>query len=334
MFGVATRLPLLVVLALVAVAAQAVEIDYVTVGNPRNANDTHGDGYGGVDYVYNIGTYEVTAGQYTEFLNKVGGVDTYGLYNAGMAIANWGSEITQSGGGTLSNPYTYSVSSAFVNRPVNFVSWGDSARFANWMHNSQPAGAQDLTTTEDGAYYLNGATSTAALMAITREADWKWALPTEDEWYKAAYYKGGSTNAGYWFYPTCSDALPGRDLADLSGNNANYGGDPYPIDPPYYKTVVGEFQNSDSPYGTFDQGGNEWEWTEAVTSASRRGRRGGSYNWEAATLHASCRFDADPADESQSFGFRVARIPEPGSITLLVCGALGLLAYGWRRRRG
>jgi hypothetical protein len=25
-------------------------------------------------------------------------------------------------------------------------------------------------------------------------------LPTADQWYKAAYYKGGSTNAGYWDY--------------------------------------------------------------------------------------------------------------------------------------
>ena len=26
------------------------------------------------------------------------------------------------------------------------------------------------------------------------------AKSTEDQWYKAAYYKGGSTNAGYWDY--------------------------------------------------------------------------------------------------------------------------------------
>ncbi|MCP3885722.1 MAG: PEP-CTERM sorting domain-containing protein, partial [Propionibacteriaceae bacterium] len=40
-----------------------------------------------------------------------------------------------------------------------------------------------------------------------------------------------------------------------------------------------------------------------------------------------------PAGENSDVGFRVAAIPEPSSITLLVCGALGLLVYGWRRRR-
>ena len=49
--------------------------------------------------------------------------------------------------------------------PVNVVSWGDVARFSNWMQNGQPTGAQDLTTTEDGSYYLNGAMTDAALLA-------------------------------------------------------------------------------------------------------------------------------------------------------------------------
>jgi len=32
-----------------------------------------------------------------------------------------------------SGGYTYSVSSDYANRPVDFVSWGDAARFANWL---------------------------------------------------------------------------------------------------------------------------------------------------------------------------------------------------------
>jgi formylglycine-generating enzyme required for sulfatase activity len=38
------------------------------------------------------------------------------------------------------------------------------------------------------------------------------------------------------------------------------------IGSPYYRMNVGEFENSDSPYGTFDQGGNIWEWNEAIFS--------------------------------------------------------------------
>jgi len=38
------------------------------------------------------------------------------------------------------------------------------------------------------------------------------AVTSEDEWYKAAYYKGGGIDAGYWDIPTSSDALPGTDM--------------------------------------------------------------------------------------------------------------------------
>jgi sulfatase modifying factor 1 len=82
----------------------------------------------------------------------------------------------------------------------------------------------------------------------------------------AAYYKGGSTNSGYWDYSTRSNTAPGTDLADVSGNNANYftSWDNYPIAEGKYTTLVGEFQNSPSPYGTFDQGGNVEEWNETT----------------------------------------------------------------------
>ena len=36
----------------------------------------------------------------------------------------------------------------------------------------------------------------------------KFWIPTFDEWFKAAYYKGGSTNAGYWTGPFRADGEP------------------------------------------------------------------------------------------------------------------------------
>jgi len=187
-----------------SVGQAKVVIETVPVGDSGNVPDTRYDpvGYGGVDYFYRIGKFEVTAGQYCEFLNKVAGVDRYGLYHPGMAHDYWGSEITRTGAGNLLDPYTYSVSPAYVNRPVNYISWGDAARFCNWMHNGQPSGRQDIPTTEDGSYYLNSATSDAELLFVTREPDATWVIPSEDEWYKAAYYRGGGTNTGYWDYPT------------------------------------------------------------------------------------------------------------------------------------
>ena len=66
-----------------------------------------------------------------------------------MGSSNGG--ITRSGG---SGSYTYSAIAGRGNMPVNFVSFYDALRFANWLHNGQPTGAQDNTTTEDGAYTI------------------------------------------------------------------------------------------------------------------------------------------------------------------------------------
>ena len=284
--------------------ASAVNIETVPVGNPGNAPDN--TGYGAVDYVYRIGKFEVTAGQYCEFLNAVAKTDTYGLYNTDMdtAVNSYGCNIKRSGSPGI---YTYSVTSDWANRPVNYVSWGDAARFSNWLTNGQPTGAQDASTTEDGSYYLNGATTDEQLLAVTRKACATWVIPSEDEWYKAAYHKKDGVTGNYWDYPTSSDSTPGRDMTEGTnpGNNANYYGSPCPIDPPYYTTLAGEFELSDSPYGTFDQGANVWEWTEAIVD-SKRGMRGGEFAGPVDLLHASYRHKDNPTWDAYNIGFRVA----------------------------
>src|SRR5215213_4281486 len=189
-------------LALLCVgAAHGISIDTVLVGDIGNANDpATGNLYGGVTYAYNIGKYEVTVGQYTAFLNAVAATDTYSLYNTAMAMDLSAAGILQSGS---SGGYTYSVIGS-AGHPVTYVNWGDAARFANWLHNGQPTGAEGPGTTETGAYMLDGAESREALSAITRNADATWFIPTESEWYKAAYHhpaaQGGDLD-NYWLYP-------------------------------------------------------------------------------------------------------------------------------------
>ena len=319
----------LALLGLSIAAQAAITIDTVAVGNKGNTADTRlmddgTTGYGSVGYAYNIGKYEVTAGQYTAFLNAVAATDTYGLYNTEMDSVNssYGCNIKRSDN---SGSYTYSVASDWANRPVNYVSYWDSCRFANWLGNGQGSGG-----TETGAYTLtaDGMTNNT----ITRNPGWTgWAVTSEDEWYKAAYYKGGSTNAGYWLCPTKSNTTPGRDMADASGNNANYNTGSHLIGSPYYRTEVGEFQNSDSPYGTFDQGGNVYEWNEAIRSGASRGLRGGSFSSYYSTLQAPYRYSYYPTYEFFYVGFRVSEVPEPSSIIALAGGLVGLL--GMRRRK-
>ncbi len=269
------------------IAAQAVTIDLVTVGNPGNAPDTryYGRSMGAVPYVYSMGKYEITTGQYCEFLNAVAATDTYGLYNSYMSISGAGSCMIRQLGN--SDSYTYLVDANgdglvdanWVNRPVNLVCWGDAARFCNWLYNGQPSGLQDLSTTEDGSYFLNGATSYEALIAVTRKANAGWVIPTENEWYKAAYHKNDGVTGNYWDYPTGTNSVPSNKVLNPDpGNNANYA---FAIGLPYNRTPIGEFENSESPYGTFDQGGNVWEWTEGIVFYESHGNervfRGGSY---------------------------------------------------------
>lgn len=117
--------------------AQAVTLQTVTIGNPGNPNDpATGSLYGGVNHIFNIGTYEVTLMQYTSFLNAVAATDTYGLYNLNMATDLNIAGITRSGS---SGSYTYAVLGSGL-RPVSYVSWYDAARFTNWLSNGQPGG--------------------------------------------------------------------------------------------------------------------------------------------------------------------------------------------------
>ena len=299
---------------------ESMALPTVTVGNPGNVGEWSGESYGGhgpdricgaVDYAYHIGKFEITSGQYTAFLNAVAAEDPYWLYHPHMWTSDFGCKIERTG----SSPnHAYSVAPDRADRPVNLVSWGDVARFCNWLHNGQPTGAQDLSTTEDGSYYLNGATTDPELMAIVRKPDATWVIPSEDEWYKAAYHYNDGATGNYYDYPTGSDSVPSNDLIDPDpGNNANFQrvfGD-YTIGSPYWRTDVGEFEESESAYGTFDQGGNVDEWNEAVIAGLGRGVRGGSCQRNSHALHAAFCYYENPVGEHHEIGFRVARVSAP-----------------------
>jgi formylglycine-generating enzyme required for sulfatase activity len=282
-------------------APPLVKIETVLVGDKGNAADS--TGYGAVADVFAIGKYEVTVGQYTAFLNSVAKTDPHSLYNPHMASNLNIAGIMREGS---YGSFSYSVIGS-ADQPISFVSWFDAARFANWMNN----GATNGASTETGAYTLNGATSG---VSFPKNAAATWWIPSEDEWYKAAYYKGGGTNAGYWLYPTESDSDPGNVVGGAA-NQANYNNGVYSAtqDRTYYVsqnylTDAGAFSGSGSAYGTFDQAGNLGEWNDAVIGSSR-GIRGGSWSWYENELQSSYRTSAAPSFEGSLTGFRVASVP-------------------------
>ncbi|MGO9111717.1 MAG: SUMF1/EgtB/PvdO family nonheme iron enzyme, partial [Thermoguttaceae bacterium] len=305
--------------------------------------------FGSVPYVYQMGKYDVTVGQYCQFLNSVATKsDPYGLYNTGMATDMPTFGIARNGS---SGSYSYSVTGSYsqgVNCPIFDVSWGDAARFCNWLQNGQPtSGTEGTGTTETGAYNLitssgTGATTTADLMAVTRSSTATYVIPSENEWYKAAYFdptlNGGG--GGYWGYPTKSNTPPINTLPD-TGNHANFNdaygtGNGGYTDATNYLTPVGSFVLSPGPYGTFDMGGDVWQWDESAVQSSYRVVRGGCWSYFSDYLGSSCRYMAAPTYEDEiggPVGFRVASVPEPGSIALLLAGGFCLVAFAWRRRR-
>ena len=322
-----------VLLGLLAVPARAqLEIDWVTVGDPGNAADTDPSGYGAVADAFRIMKYEFTNQQYTDFLNSVAATDIYSLYNTNMG-SNARGGITQSG---VSGSYTYAVKTNMGDKPVHYVSWFDAARVSNWLTN----GATSSSSTETGAYTLVGGQTSGNTPAVNSGATFY--VPREDQWYKAAYYKGGGTNADYWDFPTQSDSAPATVTANASGigsagstgNFANYNGAASWNGQGGNVTTVGT-NGGAGAYGSFDMGGNVWEINDLDgTTSSYRGARGNSYAYSPVSA-----FDRSfvPSDyEGDGGGFRLASsvaVPEPSTCASLAAGFVFGCWQMFRRRK-
>jgi sulfatase modifying factor 1 len=315
--------------------ADAVTINWVTVGDPGNAADN--TGYGAVAESYRIMKFEWTNSQYAAFLNAVDpdGNNPNFVYNDSMGSNARGGISFTSGAASGSK---YAAKTNMGDKPVNYVSWFDAARVANWLQNGQGSGS-----TETGAYTLNNATSGTA-PAVNSGATYY--IPTEDQWYKAAYYKGGGTNAGYWDYATQSDTAPtavtadgtGDGTAGSTGNFANYNTFADWNGQDGNVTTVGT-NGGASAYGAFDMSGNLTEWNDLdglAASGSSRGLRGGDWDFNAFSLSSSGRGTTVPSLEFDGFyGFRLASpvaVPEPST---WVMGLAGIACAGWGMwRRG
>lgn len=281
-------------------------VDFVTIGNPGNVADTTGrpNPAGSVPYAYRIAKFEITQ-WWVDIANILGGLS-----------------LARSNRDDL--------------KPVTGITWNETSRFVNWLNTSKgfhPAYKFAIQPTENGyneninpepwspgdpGYDPNN---------IYRNSLAQYFLPTENEWYKAAYYKP-STGA-YSDYATGSDTEPTAVFDSTSPNSTVYK-QSLEIGPSYYNSA-----GSLSPYGTMAQGGNVAEWTETKfdnSMSAPRSVRGGNWHNFQLDISSFARFGWPQSTRSDEIGFRVASVavPEPSSIVLLIAATIASRAA--RRR--
>jgi len=232
------------------------DTEFVNVDSEGNRPDEDYPRVGAIGAVadqFQIGKHKVSNFDYARFLNSVAVKrDPHGLYHTSMRISR---SETEDG-------YSYSAHPATEQAAVTWVSWYDALRYCNW-HNSGD--------TESGAYRFQGETRTGRR---SRSADY--FLPTEDEWYKAAYYDPES-----------------RSYRLLPLRNS-------------HKTTEHVTLREKSTYGMEGASDDIWEWTESSVGSLFRCLRSDSW-FQGNNRQAYGRFYSNPKLELGHVGFRIAR---------------------------
>jgi len=280
------------------------EISFVQISQTNNANDpASGNRYGAVPYEYRAGIYEVTESMITK-------ATASGL--VGVTAGAWTNQ----------------------NQPAGNLNWFEAAAFVNFLNtNSGKTAAYNLAWSGT-AWSMTLQSSSNAWTAggtnLYRNKNAYYFLPSENEWYKAAYYN----RTNYFLYPTASSTVPTAVTNGTATNTAVFAGNGVvPVQPAVVTNSGGR-----STYGTIGQGGNLREWNESASDGlynnanAIRAMRGGYYPALAGTLASTNRDFFDPFLVNVSFGFRVASVPEPSTYALLLLGAGAM--YLWKRRQG
>lgn len=283
---------------LVAPTSANAVIEWVAIGDHGNPDDTQPQGsFGGVDYDYSISKFETTNAEYAAFLNAKAASDPLGLYDPSMGSDIHGG-ITRSG---TPASFTYATKTGFENEAVNFVTFFDALRYANWVGNGEGNG-----DTETGAYTLLGGTETPSNeSSVVRNPGATVVVPIQDEWFKAAYYDGAG--GVYYDYPMGTDDVPTCTSPKADPNSANCGNSAI-----RGVTEVGAYTGSPSPYGTFDQGGNVAEWNENTAFGGGRAVRGGGWTGLTTPLRASSVGSWAATTDNSSLGFRLVLLDSGG----------------------
>ncbi|MBW4560980.1 MAG: formylglycine-generating enzyme family protein [Mojavia pulchra JT2-VF2] len=295
-------------------------MEFVVIDEVGNREDPI-YGFGHVPYIYEIGKFEITNEEYAEFLNAVAKYDDpYSLYSPSMSMGLFGGIDRFSKEGI----YVYHPKQGWGKRPVVYVSWYDLARLANWYHYKKPCtGRAELGTTEGtnnlGAYDTRNFPKDHTVMIDYRKLPFRrnkkalYWIPNENEWYKAAHYDPTiNSQRKYWDYPVRTNNVPNNSEPPGDEYSVNFFRDTFAIGKPDFLTEVGAYRLACTYFGTYDQGGNVWEWLENWRLEDRgaekvRAVRGGSATYSEIGLHARNTDPGNPSHEKFIWGGRLAR---------------------------
>ncbi|MBR1870297.1 MAG: SUMF1/EgtB/PvdO family nonheme iron enzyme [Kiritimatiellae bacterium] len=246
---------------------------FVEVGDACNRLD--GWRLGCVPYKYSIGKYQVTNAQWCEFLNACGGEGFHRDMERGIL------------GGIECKCGRYVPKPGRENKPVTYVDCKSLMRYCNWLTCADP---------ERGSYALD-------CSVPQRLEGGVYFLPTDDEWYKAAYYN--PVTGKYARFTTGRDEVPTQTEANYQPHDHLAEGAPH-----YFADVDG-YAAGASKYGCVQMGGNAWEFLEIVTQDARglhNHLRGGSFGYTETGLAKKNRDETPFGSRSYVFGARIVRI--------------------------
>ena len=256
--------------------ANSFVMEFTEIGNPANTPETLGNPNpkGIVSYVYRMARYEVSR----EMLNKANVDGALGLTMADMTSFG--------GNGVL--------------KPATGLSWYEAAKFVNWLNTS--TGFEAAYKFDSSGNYQLWSPGDAGYNASNpfRNANAKYVLPSNAEWYKAAY---GRQDGGWNYYTTGNITPTAVASATDIGNTIVY---KQGVQGPADITSSGGW----SSYATVGQGGNASEWSESAVdginndTSENRCVLGGY--WGSTTLYD---FDSNtPFAKWNATGIRVAII--------------------------
>jgi formylglycine-generating enzyme required for sulfatase activity len=315
--------------------------EFVTVGSPGNAPFAgpspltgYPIGRGRVDYAFRISRLEVTSAQWVDFMNVLG-------QDIALSVrsepASWGAQED------LNDPRPgrqYALfDSTYALMPVTGITWHTAAMFCNWLHNGRTdnfaslmSGAYDTSTwgSAPGGGYTDQSTHSPGA---------RYWIPTLDEWLKAVHYdpdRNGPGQGGYWRFANSSDTPPVFGPPGVGTSNAGINNTPF-------SDRLGQYPNSQTPWGLLDADGMASEWTEEwlnplrpvdrVVEGGGTSSAGIGVNGTPTFLWSDIEFArfAPPTSFNSDAGLRIASIiPAPGMFPM---ACLSIISLSERRRR-